>query len=143
VVKELEKLVREFLGKKLSVCDSYTSSLELSEVIGKGMEYQLYLLDVQMPDKDGIELGETIRENDQKALIVFISSHSEYMANAFDVITFNFIIKPVQRERVKEVLLRAGDFFESKNRKFLYKTGKARIWFHMKKSYILKAGREK
>lgn len=41
--------------------------------------FQIYLLDVEMKALDGFEVARSIREKDQQAIIIFITSHVEWM----------------------------------------------------------------
>ena len=54
--------------------DAYTSSIEALNNFKSGF-YQLALLDIKIPEMDGIELYEKIREKDKKIKICFISAY--------------------------------------------------------------------
>ena len=60
----------------------------------------VYLLDVIMPETDGIELGKKIREHDKNSAVIYISSSREYTLDAFSVHAFSYLIKPFSRERL-------------------------------------------
>ncbi len=62
-----------------------------------------------MPKLNGIELARSIRQNDQKALIIFITSHEKYIYDAFDIRTFNYLVKPLKYEKFIHVLNKARD----------------------------------
>ncbi|MGP5428768.1 LytR/AlgR family response regulator transcription factor [Enterococcus malodoratus] len=73
--------------------------------------FQLYLLDVEMKSLDGFEVARFIRERDQQAIIIFITSHVEWMPEAFEVNAFHYLIKPVDEVKVKQVLMKALEQF--------------------------------
>jgi two-component system LytT family response regulator len=73
----------------------------------------LLVLDVEMPGLTGIQLAKSLT---QLPLIIFISSHPIYAADAFEVDAIDYLVKPAQPER----LLRAID--------------KARVMIEMKRS---------
>lgn len=85
----------------------------LQYLSNNNIEYNIYLLDIEMPDMDGISLAKRIREFDKKAAIIFITSYSEYMQDVFKVQTFDYLIKPVNKEVFFEVLLRADLYLHS------------------------------
>lgn len=93
---------------------------ELEEAI------QLYLLDIELPGIDGLSLAAKIRQQDTQALIIFVTSHKEKMANAFDVAAFHFITKPLQAEKVLEVLNLAKEHFMRGKRTFQFTIRKRR-----------------
>lgn len=69
--------------------------------------FQIYLLDVEMKALDGFEVARSIREKDQQAIIIFITSHVEWMQEAFEVNAFHYLIKPIDEVKVKQVLTKA------------------------------------
>ncbi len=60
----------------------------------------VYLLDVIMPEIDGIALGRKIRERDKNSVIIYISTSREYSLDAFSVRAFSYLIKPYSREKL-------------------------------------------
>lgn len=64
----------------------------------------VYLLDVVMPETDGIELGRRIRRRDKRSAVIYISASQEYALDAFSVHAFSYLVKPFSRERLFEEL---------------------------------------
>ena len=60
----------------------------------------VYLLDVIMPETDGIALGKKIRERDKSAAVIYISSSQEYSLDAFSVRAFSYLLKPFSEEKL-------------------------------------------
>ena len=65
-----------------------------------GENVTVYLLDVVMPETDGIALGKKIRENGGSCAVIYISSSKEYALDAFSVRAFSYLLKPFSRERL-------------------------------------------
>lgn len=63
-------------------------------------------LDIQLPDMTGIELAENLREIKPDLAIVFITAHQEYSLDAFKLYASDYILKPVDQERVKTTFRR-------------------------------------
>lgn len=60
----------------------------------------VYLLDVIMPETDGIALGKKIRKRDKSAAVIYISSSKEYLLDAFSVRAFSYLLKPFSEEKL-------------------------------------------
>lgn len=89
---------RGFYGS--TVCFSSPEEvLRFSEESGDG-GVTVYLLDVIMPELDGINLGRRIRERDKSSAVIYISSSREYSLDAFSVRAFSYLIKPFSREKL-------------------------------------------
>ena len=58
-------------------------------------DYDILLLDIEMPHLDGMKAAEKIRETDQDVVIVFITNMAQYAIKGYEVNALDFIIKPV------------------------------------------------
>lgn len=94
----LENLIYKF--KKTSVeCDAYTSGEELVYAFRDRKEwYDVIFLDMEMEQINGIETANHIRELDEYVIIVFVTSHTEYMRESFKCSLFRFLVKPIDEE---------------------------------------------
>ena len=72
----------------------------------------LAFLDIELPDMKGIELAERLREIKPDLAIVFITAHQEYSLNAFKLYAFDYILKPIDEERVKSTFRRIYNMLE-------------------------------
>lgn len=69
----------------------------------------LALLDVKMPDIDGINLGKKLKEINPDIIIIFISAYEEYIKEAMlDVKAEHYLLKPYNRADVEKVLETVG-----------------------------------
>lgn len=59
--------------------------------------FDIYLLDIIMPGRNGIETAKELRTRNNSATIVFITSSGEYALQAFAVRASNYLLKPVSR----------------------------------------------
>lgn len=60
-----------------------------------GKDLDLLLLDVEMPERDGIAIKEELGKED-RPLIVFVTGYEEYMPQAFGKNVIGFVRKPIQ-----------------------------------------------
>ncbi len=66
--------------------------------------YDLLFLDIEMPAIDGITLARTLRSLSDKVYIVFLTSHVEYALEGYEVNALRYLTKPVDIDKLKEVL---------------------------------------
>lgn len=67
--------------------------------------YDLYLLDIEFTGSmSGLALAELIREKDQAAQILFVTSHAEYALAGYDYHPLHYILKSQMEEKLKQVL---------------------------------------
>lgn len=63
-------------------------------------------LDIEMEGMDGIQAGRKIREKDKDVIIVYLTGYKDYALEAFEIESFNYLIKPVTKERFMEEMNR-------------------------------------
>jgi len=66
----------------------------------------LVFLDVQMPELDGFGVVQAL-DPQHMPVLIFITAHDEYALNAFRVHALDYLLKPVDRARFHETLVRA------------------------------------
>ena len=57
--------------------------------------FQLLLLDIQLPGLDGMSTAQEIRESGSDIPLIFITSLSQYAVRGYDVNALDFMVKPV------------------------------------------------
>lgn len=111
-----EKNLRESLGQKIKkhcensgiICQIYDfdSGNKLLE-LPKEKIPDILFLDIQMPDKNGMQTARELRRKNQDIILIFVTALPEYVYEAFDVNAFHYLIKPFDDEKLREVLDRA------------------------------------
>lgn len=92
--------------------DIYNNGLEIVSV---GKKYDIIFLDIEMPERDGMSIAKELREQRYQGHIIFLTSHTEFMPDAFRVKAFRFLEKPVDVEELKETVLEAEkEIFDKK-----------------------------
>ncbi len=66
----------------------------------------IIFLDVQMPEKDGFELVKDLKKFNLKTTVIFVTAHNEFAINAVKVAAFDYLLKPVVFDELKEAVLR-------------------------------------
>lgn len=107
---EIKTLVSEYTSEhmdmpvRVSVFDSGKSLLEAAE---KNGGFDLYVLDVVMPEPDGIDTGVRLREAGDEGLIIYLTTSREYAVESYIAGAFYYLIKPVEKGRFFEVMGKA------------------------------------
>ncbi len=68
----------------------------------------LVLLDIQMPNADGFTVLDQM-DPIKRPAIVFVTAYAEHAARAFDLYAVDYVLKPVQRTRLRDTLRRVRE----------------------------------
>lgn len=79
----------------------FWSGESLVESVIKGSKFDIIYLDIEMDKEDGISAAKRIRKYDKNVLIVYVTSHENYMKESFSVRPFQFLIKPVNEKQME------------------------------------------
>jgi len=82
----------------------YENSSQVYFDIKENIIFDLYLLDIEMPDYNGIELSKEIRKKSVIPVIIFITSHLHYSIDAFELNIFRYIPKSELDQRLNSAL---------------------------------------
>lgn len=94
--RELAAQVREFTAGKELLFDMDGSRV-----------YDLYLLDVVMPEMNGIELGVRLRETDEHGAIIYLTTSEDFAIDSYTARAFWYLVKPVKPDTLFPVLDKA------------------------------------
>jgi two-component system LytT family response regulator/two-component system response regulator LytT len=64
------------------------------------LKYDVVFLDINMPQLDGMEVGEKIRTLEHPPAIVYITAYDQYAIQAFRVNATDYLLKPVEEEKL-------------------------------------------
>ena len=87
--------------------EAFSSCAALLERVHTAGGFDLYLLDILMPGQNGIETGRRLRALGDGGEIVYLTNSNDFAADSYEVGAFFYLLKPVSRERLFEVLDRA------------------------------------
>jgi two-component system, LytTR family, response regulator len=96
--QELKSLLAEH--KDIEVIAECANAAEAKEKIAQ-MKPDVVFLDIQMPGKSGLELAQELSPVPE---LVFITAHDEFALRAFEVNALDYLLKPVQPDRLAETL---------------------------------------
>lgn len=79
-------------GRELSVT-RFDNALKFLSV-GSG-NFEVVLMDIELPDLDGMSAVAKLRETDGNVLVIFVTNLAQYAVKGYEVNAFDFIVKPV------------------------------------------------
>lgn len=101
-------LIQEYLSRyaKEKNLELHTDFFENGEalILTFGKQYDLIILDVEMPGMDGIKVAEKIREQDKLVIITFLTLYEKYAYRSYLVEASGYQTKPVEYESFRSEL---------------------------------------
>jgi DNA-binding LytR/AlgR family response regulator len=77
-----------------------------AEALGFSGDCDVVFLDVEMPGATGLETAPLVRERRNPPAVVFVTAHERYAVDAFSVEAFDYLLKPVDPDRLARVVER-------------------------------------
>ncbi|WP_270166595.1 response regulator [Paenibacillus sp. SYP-B4298] len=70
----------------------------------KKLSPDVMFLDIQMPEINGLEMGEQLQLQLPSTEIVFVTGYDQYAVQAFDLCALDYLMKPINRERLRKTV---------------------------------------
>lgn len=111
-----EKNIRDYLTalvKEQNAECSITGYAAAEDYLADGEEFDLIFLDIELGSSasgmNGMELAERIRDSgfECQPVIIFVTGYESYVYDAFDVGAFQYLLKPVNKDKFADVFGRA------------------------------------
>lgn len=99
VAAQVKELITEWNPSVDVVCFSSGEAL-----LENYQSYEAVFLDIDMAGMNGIETGKAIRKMDKDTKIVYLTAYRDYVSGAFGVHAFQYLLKPVNKKAIWNVL---------------------------------------
>lgn len=114
MIADDDPIYRELTLQQLQMIPNLECLAECESAVAVNQQLQqlqpdLLILDVEMPGLTGIQLAKSLTK---LPLIIFISSHAHYAADAFDVDAIDYLVKPAAPERLMRAVEKARSLVE-------------------------------
>lgn len=86
-------------------------------------DIDLIFLDIEMGPIDGISLARHIKEIQPNALIIFVTGHPRFALEGYEVYPVDFLIKPINTQRLEKALSKVKEIRDSRLNKNNYRIG--------------------
>jgi two-component system response regulator LytT len=74
--------------------------------LAASVRYDAVFLDVELPGMTGLEAARLVLDRAERPAVVFVTAHERYAVDAFAVEAFDYLVKPVEPERLARVVER-------------------------------------
>ena len=101
------RLLKEWLEKKRLTdvtVEKYSDADRLYRKIEAGDIGDIYILDILMGEKSGIDIGRLLKEKNKDTAIIFTTASTEYALEAYQVFAQRYLLKPVSGQELEEAL---------------------------------------
>lgn len=122
---ELENILIEYLKKyhlKFNIDIFYTGQ-KFIKYLDNENTYDIVFLDIEIGNLTGVDIGKYIRKTleHRDTKIIYISSFNKYAMELFDLKPTNFLIKPLNKNKIIEVLKDILNDIELQSNEFIFK----------------------
>lgn len=109
IVVDDEPLARERLVRmvaKLDDCNVVAEAENVEQAIAAVSEHDpdVVLLDVRMPEEDGLSAAKKITTMEDPPAVIFCTAYDEYAVDAFSTAAVGYLLKPVKQEDLEAAL---------------------------------------
>ncbi len=92
----LKRMLNTLGYEDIIEADNAQSALEAV----KNTHFDLVLLDINMPQTSGLELGYELRYHQEDIAIIFQTAYDEHALKAFDIGAVGYLVKPFSMEQL-------------------------------------------
>ena len=100
-----------FLLDELGQTEVVAEAASVREAIEKLKEYpcDVMFLDINMPEATGLQLADALQHLKFPPAVVFVTAYSEFALDAFKVHAIDYLVKPVESERLAQAIARVRE----------------------------------
>lgn len=137
-----ESYLKEWAVKKYNIkIEKFESAEEFLFKYEDDSSLDLLLLDIEMKGINGVELAKKLRDKEDRLQIIFISGYSEYITYGYDVDALHFLVKPISKEKLYNILDKALAKTNAEDKFILIKHGGALKKLYLNQIYYIKSDR--
>lgn len=112
--KDMTEVVREYVKKQAKnvgmdqqiMIRTYTKPESLLEDLQVGREFHIYIMDVEMPQINGMELTDRIKRMQDDSYIIFLTCHEKFALQSYEREVYQYVLKADMERRLPYVLER-------------------------------------
>ncbi len=90
---------------------AFSSAKELLNYTFEHGGFDLYILDIIMPEMSGIELGSSLRKSGDEGMIIYLTTSPDFAVDSYQVDAFHYLLKPIDTTSFFDCINKAADRF--------------------------------
>ncbi len=108
-IENTKKIVESWCNesKCRAQINEFTCSEQFLFTFEDNQNFDILLLDIEMGEISGVELAKKVRKYSDSVQIIFITGYSEYILDGYEVSALQYLMKPVNEEKLFSTLNRA------------------------------------
>lgn len=118
ILGELNKKITNYMTNK-QIEYTLTMYVRGEQLLYSNQDYDIVLLDIKMNGLNGIEIAKELQKQGRDSYLVFITALKEYVFDAFEVSAVNYLLKPINNEKLYSTLDRIINRITVEDDKFL------------------------
>lgn len=146
-ILENEKWSSEYLRDKILAYSDTIRHVDLFDTVDaflkceRKVSYDIFFLDVELEksEMNGFEIAKRIRRHNLDSVIIFVSSHEEYVCEAFEFGALRFLRKPIDEDKLWEALKKSTELLKERVQMFFYKVDRKEYRIPIKKILYLES----
>ncbi|MCI9446319.1 MAG: response regulator transcription factor [Lachnospiraceae bacterium] len=106
-LQQIERLLKKYMEMAAGIrfdVEKYTDACALYEEISQGRAADVYILDMIMSEKTGIDIGSVIRQTGSGGVIIYATTSADFALEAYGVHAARYLLKPVSEEHFFEAM---------------------------------------
>lgn len=118
-VQQMLTIIQEQYGCELDI-QTYNDgrlAIESNEI------YDIAIVDIEMPDVDGLSLSENLKKRNPDTIVLILTSFSDYLDSAMRIQVFRYLSKPIDEERFTKNFIEAVSYYKQITKQILVESG--------------------
>lgn len=100
--EELKFFIKQ--NNHFNLLEEFENPIDALKFINTNNHIDVVFLDINMPEINGINLGQIIYNLNSEIKIIFTTAYREYAVEAFEIRAFDYILKPYSEKKIIETL---------------------------------------
>lgn len=85
--------------------------------------YDIAIVDIEIPNVDGLALSENLKKRNSDAIVMILTSFSDYLDSAMRIQVFRYLSKPIDEERFTKNFMEAVAYYKQISKQIIVESG--------------------
>ncbi len=113
------EIIEQGLDAEISIVSSDQKEI-FDQIYSKNIDILFLDIDFKNNGKNGIDFAKDLRKINKDFYLVFLSAHQRYLHLSLTTKVFDYLVKPINRDTISELVSRLKDEFTYNNTLFLH-----------------------